>query len=418
MRPGRRELQSTLGDAFLSGRTRSRVGLGGAVIWMAFIVFPLINAIGRHEPALQHGLAIAGALVFVVTYVALVVFWRHSDNELIAAALFSVLLAMAVALTLADRPGWGFLFTYCAASTAMIARSSLGLIGIVVCAALAVVTALLAGGGGGTAISFGASALGIGLLVLLLRDLRVRNEELTGARAELTRLAVARERERFARDLHDLLGHTLSVIALKAELAGRVLHDRPDEAAREIADVETVAREALNEVREAVSGYRQPTLDGELAGARLALSTAGIDVEVDRDDVALDPAVEAVLSWAVREGATNVIRHSGATHCSLRVRTTLTDASAEIVDDGIGAPSLNGGGAGVGGSAVGGSAGGAVGRRWGGVGGAGGGAAGGGAAAVGGRAAAMACEAWPSERGRCAGAWSRARLPRAASGSP
>jgi two-component system sensor histidine kinase DesK len=217
---------------------------------------------------------------------------------------------------------------------------------------LAVGTTLLAGGNGGTAIGFGASALGIGLLVLLMRDLRVRNEELTGARAELARLAVARERERFARDLHDLLGHTLSVIALKAELAGRVLPERPDEAAREIAEVEDVARKALSEVREAVSGYRQPTLDGELAGARLALSTAGIDVDVDRDDVTLDPAVEAVLSWAVREGATNVIRHSGATHCSLRVRTTLTDASAEIVDDGVGGSALNGDGDGGGGNGL------------------------------------------------------------------
>jgi two-component system sensor histidine kinase DesK len=221
MRLDRRELRATLSEGLLNGRTRTRVGLGGAVIWLAFLVFPLINAIARHRPALQHGLAIAGALVFVITYLALVLMWRHRDRELISGVLFAVLLAVAVALTLADHSGWGFLFTYCAASTAMMARSSWGLIGIVLCAGLAVATTLLAGGNGGTAIGFGASALGIGLLVLLLRDLRVRNEELTGARAELARLAVARERERFARDLHDLLGHTLSVIALKAELADR-----------------------------------------------------------------------------------------------------------------------------------------------------------------------------------------------------
>ena len=104
------------------------------------------------------------------------------------------------------------------------------------------------------------------------------------------------------------------MIALKAELAGRLLHDRPSDARREIAEVEQVAREALSEVRDAVSGYRRPTLDGELAGARMALSAAGIAADVERTEVALDPAVEAVLAWAVREGATNVIRHSGATH--------------------------------------------------------------------------------------------------------
>ena len=100
--------------------------------------------------------------------------------------------------------------------------------------------------------------------MVLMRDLRVRNEELTEARAELARAAVAQERERFARDLHDLLGHTLSVIALKAELAGRLLPGDPERAAAEVGEVEQVARQALSEVRDAVSGYRQPTLEGEI----------------------------------------------------------------------------------------------------------------------------------------------------------
>jgi two-component system sensor histidine kinase DesK len=108
-----------------------------------------------------------------------------------------------------------------------------------------------------------------------------------------------------------------------------------------------VARNALTEVRDAVSGYRQPTLDGELAGARLALSSAGIVADVDRDQVSLDPAVEAVLSWAVREGATNVIRHSGASRCSVRVRAGLREASAEVIDNGRGPEAANGAGHGL-----------------------------------------------------------------------
>ncbi len=172
--------------------------------------------------------------------------------------------------------------------------------------------------------------------MVLMRDLRERNAELTEARAELARTAVAQERERFARDLHDLLGHTLSVIALKAELAGRLLPDRPEQAATEVREVEQVARNALSEVRQAVSGYRQPTLDGELAGARMALAAAGIQAEVQRAQVALDPAVEAVLAWAVREGATNVIRHSGAKRCTMRISAGLTDAGVEVIDDGGG----------------------------------------------------------------------------------
>src|SRR6516162_7854539 len=123
MRIGRRALRSTVGDALLSGTTRSRVGVGGAVIWLAFLLFPLINAIARHRPALEHGLTIVGALVFVVTYLALMLMWRHRDRELLSGVLFALLLTIAVALTLADHSGWGFLFTYCAASTAMISRS-------------------------------------------------------------------------------------------------------------------------------------------------------------------------------------------------------------------------------------------------------------------------------------------------------
>jgi two-component system sensor histidine kinase DesK len=175
-----------------------------------------------------------------------------------------------------------------------------------------------------------------------MRDLRVRNEQLGRARAELARMAVTEERERFARDLHDLLGHSLLVIALKAELAGRLLPERAADAAAEIAELETVARGALSEVREAVSGYRQPTLDGELAGARVALSAAGIETEVLRQPTVLDPGVEGMLAWAVREGATNVIRHSRATRCTPTISSNLVDAGLEVVDDGVGPQSVNG----------------------------------------------------------------------------
>jgi two-component system sensor histidine kinase DesK len=185
------------------------------------------------------------------------------------------------------------------------------------------------------------------MLILVMRDLRIRNEELSRARAELARMAVAEERERFARDLHDLLGHSLSVIALKAELAGRLLPGRADEAAGEIAELEVVARGALSEVRDAVSGYRQPTLDDELAGARVALSAAGIRADVVRSPTELDPSVEGVLAWAVREGATNVIRHSHARHVTMTISSTSGDAGVEVVDDGVGvdpAARLNGSG--------------------------------------------------------------------------
>ena len=316
------------------GRPRGGIGYAAAVLWLGFIVVPLIDAITHHGPHARHWIAIVGAAAFVAAYVTLVVRWRRRPRGRVPWGLLALLVVVAITLTVADRPGWGFLLVYCAACVALMGPAPWGFLGVLGCSALAGGASLLGGASGGQAIGFAATAAGIGLLMTLMRDLRIRNEELSEARAELARLAVAKERERFARDLHDLLGHTLSVIALKAELAGRLLPDRTADAAREVAEVEQVARKALSDVREAVSGYRRPTLDGELAGARVALTAAGIEAEIDRAHVALDPAVESVLAWTVREGATNVIRHSGAQHCTLTIRTSLTDASVEVIDDG------------------------------------------------------------------------------------
>jgi two-component system sensor histidine kinase DesK len=319
----------------LDSRTPNRVRMVAATVWLGFIVFPLANAIGNKSTAVDRGLVIAGAAVFVASYVMLVLRWRDHPRTPLPLLLFGVMVAVSAALTISHASSWGFLFTYCAACAALVTPG--GFWAVALCTVLAGVCTAIGGGNGGTIIGFVASSAGIGLLMLVMRDLRVRNLELTEARAELARLAVAEERERFARDLHDLLGHSLSVIALKAELARRMLADGPDDAAKEVAELEQVARGALSEVREAVSGYRQPTLDGELAGARMALSAAGIEADIQQARVSLDPAVEAVLAWAVREGATNVIRHSGARHCTLKISATLTDASVEVIDDGRGA---------------------------------------------------------------------------------
>jgi two-component system sensor histidine kinase DesK len=324
----------------LDARNPHAVRAVAAVVWLAFIVFPLANAIGAKGTPLGRVVVIAGAAVFVAAYVVLVIHWRNQPRGPTPLLLFALMLAVSAALTIWQASGWGFLFTYCAACAALVTAA--GFWAVVACAALAAVCSALGGADGGTVVGFVASSAGVGMLMLVMRDLRVRNVELNEARAVLANMAVAQERERFARDLHDLLGHSLSVIALKAELAGRLLADGPPAAAREVAELEGVARTALGEVRDAVSGYRQPTLDRELAGARMALSAAGIKAEVDESRVPLDPAVEAVLAWTVREGATNVIRHSGARHCTFKISASLTDAGVEVIDDGRGA---NGNGA-------------------------------------------------------------------------
>lgn len=166
--------------------------------------------------------------------------------------------------------------------------------------------------------------------------------ELREARATVAQLAANEERLRLARDLHDLLGHSLSLITLKSELAGRMLPGHPDKAAQQVADIEQVSRQALVDVREAVTGYRRPRLAGELAGARVALTAAGITAaipaEPDLDGV--PEGSESALAWTLREAITNVVRHSGGARCTVDLarRQTLDGPVLElsVEDDGSG----------------------------------------------------------------------------------
>jgi two-component system sensor histidine kinase DesK len=167
----------------------------------------------------------------------------------------------------------------------------------------------------------------------------MRNRELDAAHQEIARLAVAEERDRFARDLHDILGHSLTVMAVKAELAGRLVRLDPDRAESEITDVEQLSRTALAEVRTAVAGYRDVSLAAELSNARSALTAAGIDADLPSaiDDVPADR--RELFGWVVREGVTNVVRHSGASHCTVHI----TPSTVTIADNGPPGPSAEGG---------------------------------------------------------------------------
>jgi two-component system sensor histidine kinase DesK len=162
------------------------------------------------------------------------------------------------------------------------------------------------------------------------------NARLRMAQEEVEHLATVAERERIARDLHDLLGHTLSVIILKSELAAKLAERDPRRAGEEIREVERVSREALAEVRAAVRGYRTRGLPDELLRARRTLEDAGLTVECDAGSVALDAAREGVLALALREAVTNVIRHSGARSCRMRLREDAGRALLEVHDDGRG----------------------------------------------------------------------------------
>ena len=171
------------------------------------------------------------------------------------------------------------------------------------------------------------------------------NRKLRKANEEIEQLAKVAERERIARDLHDVLGHTLSVITLKSELAGKLMDRDPDRAGKEIREVEQISRQALSDVRDAIRGYRSKGLAAELAQAKATLETAGVAVQSDSGSSVQLPALqESVLSLAVREAVTNVVRHAQASSCRLRLEQQNGSCRLEIADDGRGFSSLEGNG--------------------------------------------------------------------------
>ncbi len=168
------------------------------------------------------------------------------------------------------------------------------------------------------------------------RERNMRQAELKLSNDEVRRLGGLAERERISRDLHDLLGHTLSLIAIKSELAARLLDRDPIAARRELADVERVARDALGQVRQAVSGIRAAGLGAELAAARLLLESADVRLDYQLGDVALPAPVETVLALVVREAVTNIQRHARASHAHIVLEQHDDEARLLIEDDGRG----------------------------------------------------------------------------------
>jgi len=184
----------------------------------------------------------------------------------------------------------------------------------------------------------------VGLVAVGARFFWEAYRELVRVRQQLAQLAVTEERLRFARDLHDLLGQSLSVLVLKSELVSKQLPVDADETTRqEVRDIAQVARKSLNDVRDAVAGYRLPTLQAEISSARTALRAAGIGMLVEDNLRSLPPEQDGVLAWCLREAVTNVLRHSGAKRCEVHISGAGGTASLDVADDGHGAATLNGG---------------------------------------------------------------------------
>lgn len=309
-------------------------------IWMAYMTAPVSDLLnGGHRP-LATALGCLGLVAFLTVYCVLL--FRHVGRppdyrKVVGALVTMAALAVVLALTLGES--WLVLFVYVSVACGAVlplraARLTIPLVTVVLLLVgmtardarhllpALVIPALL----GGFAMS------GVRQLVRTTRALRE-------ARATVAQLAANEERLRLARDLHDLLGHSLSLITLKSELAGRLLPDRPEEAGRQVSDIERVSRQALVDVREAVGGFRRPTLAAEVAGARTALAAAGIAADLGRaadGHPDLPPDEEGALAWALREAITNVVRHSGALRCAVTLAEAGDELCLTVSDDGRG----------------------------------------------------------------------------------
>src|SRR5438132_1876863 len=301
--------------------------------WLACLLFPLVSLV--REPGSPWHLVLGFVALgwYATSYTWLM--WPHPvhwatqarTRSWRARLLWVALIVLALVFSLVYGSAWLWLFIGVAAIAGVLLpmRAAFAAVAVLMFFPVFIVVGTTGGIGGimhvdwRWPIALLLLVRGLGLDMIGMARLGSAIGELHATRRELARLQVEEERLRLARDLHDLLGQTLCMLTLKSELARHLVKEEPDRCVQELSEIERVARQTLREVREAVAGYRQPQLSSELEGARQLLSAAGIDLRLEPLIETLPPETSAVLAWPVREGVTNVIRHSRAQHCLIRL---------------------------------------------------------------------------------------------------
>jgi two-component system sensor histidine kinase DesK len=305
-------------------------------LWLVYAAGIPLSLWGSHAGARFIGFQLAVLAAFLVLYVLGYARWGRA--ALAYAAAIAVLGAIA-------SPSDGFATTYFIYAATFIAW---GLSAHWAYRVLPVYAALVALDAWLTHVELTGTIVGVvfslivGIVCINAAEQKRAHRRLQQAYDQIERLAKIAERERIARDLHDVLGHTLSLIALKSQLASKLAERDPARALAEIREVEQIARTSLDELREAVAGYRGSGLAAELEHARAVLGAAGLQVDCTADDVRLAPANESVLTLAIREAVTNVIRHARASTVQLRVAQSDGACRFEIQDDGVGGAATEG----------------------------------------------------------------------------
>jgi two-component system sensor histidine kinase DesK len=314
-------------------------------VWLVYLIEPVSGLFGHHHAALYIAGGIAIIAAFCVVFVAMIADWNRTTRRSLLglAALFALALAACI---MYGGTGATSLWIYVSALAGLaipVQRTAIWIVAAVtVCYTI---TSLTSHGDLADFLINLVPTVLLGLAMIGLRNHFELTRELSEARETVARLAASEERLRLARDMHDLTGQSLSMITLKSELALRLLGRLPagpdrDRVSDEIEQVGAVGRQTLHDIREAISGYRRPTLAVEIITARAALEAAGITSQDDADVTLLsgtfDPDAEAALAWCLREAVTNVVRHSGARTCNIRLSRRGGTLSLEVRDDGRG----------------------------------------------------------------------------------
>ncbi|HET8841227.1 MAG TPA: histidine kinase [Ktedonobacteraceae bacterium] len=308
------------------------------------LFFPLASLISKPHTWLHSAVAGTALLFFALGYTR--VMWPHpviQGARSRGRSLLSLLLLVALSLqvtifSIIDDPAWLWSFLGVSAMAGvMLPMRRAGIVVVLLTLVPLLITIFTHGGIEGInwwwliALMLLVRGLGLDMIGVFRMGYAIR--ELHTARKALARMKVEEERLRLARDLHDLLGQTLSVITLKSELARNLITEDPARCAQELAEIEQVGRMTLREVRKTVAGYRQPRLASELDGARQLLEAAGIEHSIEKPPGELPQPLDAVLAWAVREGITNIIRHSRARYCLLRFAQDQGWIEVEMLND-------------------------------------------------------------------------------------
>lgn len=310
------------------------------LLWVIYLGFFFIDPVTSHASLRIWSLDLLGAAIFLVFYFGLFVLENPKALVHIGAMVLLGVLFQPI------NAGACTFFIFAAAMLPFCVDSkTAAIIGLITVGAVGAVEGLLLHINGWTLFYSALFPVVIGAGNTFFAERNRMNRKLRKAHEEIEHLAKVAERERIARDLHDVLGHTLSVITLKSELAGKLMERDPQRAGKEIREVEQISRQALTDVRDAIRGYRAQGLAAELAQAKSTLETAGLTVQCDAATTMKIPAMqEGVLSLAVREAVTNVVRHAQARSCRMRLDQQNGSCRLEIHDDGRGCSSAEGNG--------------------------------------------------------------------------